>query len=157
MNLSLRYAAPLLGLSALIAVFFLRRRFITLRPVPGLVVRLVAAAPLVLSGVAHVVHPELFVTILPPPLPQQNWLIVVTGLPELLGAIGLFVPGTRRLASLCLAVFMVAIFPANIYAAGRVVHGLAMPAVPVRTTMQAAYIVLLLVAGWGLPARRLPR
>ncbi len=78
-------------------------------------------------------------------------MIVATGVPELLGAAGLLVPRTRRLASICLAVLMIAIFPANVHIAGQTVSGLRMPGVPVRTAMQAAYIALLLLAGWGMP------
>ena len=149
-----RYAAPLVGLSVLTLVFFTTRRFRALPPRAATAVRVLAAVPLVASGIVHLARPGLFVSLLPPPLPQNAWVIVITGVPELLGAIGLFVPATRRAAAVCLAAFMVAIFPANVYAAGRTIHGLTMPEVPVRTTMQAAYIVLLLVAGWGIPARR---
>jgi uncharacterized membrane protein len=51
---------------------------------------------------------------------------------------------------------MIVIFPANVYAAGRNVGGLHMPSVPVRLAMQIVYIVLLLMAGWGLPKRTRP-
>ena len=118
--------------------------------------RLAGAAPLVASGLLHLARPALFVPLLPPPFPPQPWVIVATGLPELLGAAGLLVPQTRRLASLCLAVLMIAIFPANIHIAGQTVSGIRMPGVPVRTAMQAAYIALLLLAGWGMPDFTLP-
>ncbi len=145
---------PLLGLSAVAAGFFLTRRFRPLSPGAGLTARVVAAAPLVASGMVHLLRPGIFASILPPPLPQSAALIVITGIPELLGALGLFVPATRRTASVALVAYMVAIFPANIYAAGQTIHGLHMPGVPVRWTMQAGYILLLLVAGWGLPRVR---
>jgi uncharacterized membrane protein len=154
MKIEPRYVVPLLTLSALTVAFFLTRRFRPLRPGLALGLRLVAAVPLVVSGSLHLVRPGVYVSLLPPPLPRQAWLIVATGLPEILGAAGLFVPQTRRAAALCLAVFMIAIFPANVHVAGHTVHGLPMPTVPVRTAMQAAYIVLLLVAGWGVPLRR---
>jgi uncharacterized membrane protein len=57
----------------------------------------------------------------------------------------------RRAAALCIAVMMVAVFPANIYAAGKVVDGLQFPSVPVRLSMQIVYIALVLLAGFGLP------
>lgn len=46
---------------------------------------------------------------------------------------------------------MIAVFPANVYAANQTVDGLHMPSVPVRLTMQVIYIILVLVAGWGIP------
>jgi hypothetical protein len=48
---------------------------------------------------------------------------------------------------------MVAILPANVFAAGKVVEGIAMPGVVVRTAMQMVYIVLVLLAGYGVPGR----
>lgn len=151
LSITARYAVPLGGLSCVAAAFFLVRRYRALAPKPALALRLLVAAPLVGSGLVHLARPQLFVALLPPPFPQQAWLIVATGVPELLGAIGLFVPQTRRAASACLAVFLIAILPANIYVAGQTVHGLPMPGVAVRTAMQAVYLLLILVAGWGAP------
>ena len=54
---------------------------------------------------------------IPPPLTGNVWLVYLTGLLEAAGAIGLLVPRTRRLAGICLAVMLVALFPANVYAA----------------------------------------
>ncbi len=116
--------------------------------------RLAVAAPLVGSGLLHLARPGMFVALLPPPFPQKAWLIVATGIPELLGAIGLFVPQTRKAAAVCLSVLMIAITPANIYVAGQTISGIPMPSIPVRTTMQAIYILLLLITGWGRPQFR---
>jgi len=46
---------------------------------------------------------------------------------------------------------MVAIFPANIYRAGQMVEGMRFPTVPVRLTAQIIYILLVLLAGYGMP------
>ena len=154
MILQPRYAIPLLTLSAVTAAFFTTGRFRSLPPRSTLGIRLVAAAPLLASGTLHLLRPQVFVPLLPAPFPPAPWLIVATGIPELLGAIGLFVPRTRRTAALALALLMIAIFPANVHVAGRTIAGLSMPSVPVRTTMQAVYILLLLVAGWGIPVSR---
>ena len=51
------------------------------------------------------------------------------------------------------ALLMIAVFPANVYAANKYVGGLHMPGVPVRLAMQVVYILLLLMAGWGVPGR----
>ena len=147
----LRYALPMAGLAAVGVAFLLPR----LRRPPGprtaWLLRVLAAAPLVASGTLHLVHPQVFVALLPPPFPPSRALIVGTGVAELLGAAGLFVPPVRRAAAGALAVFLVAIFPANVYVAGRTVSGLPMPGVPVRTAMQAVYMLLILACGWGWP------
>jgi uncharacterized membrane protein len=77
------------------------------------------AAMFVLTGVAHFV-PALrgdLIAIVPPQLLAPGLLVSVTGVLELLGAVGLLVPATRVAAAVCLLVLMVTMFPANIYAA----------------------------------------
>ena len=54
---------------------------------------------------------------LPPAIPYRMELIYVTGLLELLGAIGLWLPGLMRLTGVCLILMLVGILPANIYSA----------------------------------------
>ncbi len=150
MNVWVRSLPPCTALFLAAAVFFRRRR--PLGPKLAFAARLAAVLPLVVSGTLHLLNPVLFLPLIPPPFPQRPWLIVLTGVPELLGAAGLLVPATRKPAALCLAVFLIAIFPANIHVAGQTVGGLPMPSVPVRWTMQAAYMLLILTGAWGLPA-----
>jgi uncharacterized membrane protein len=73
----------------------------------------------VMTGVAHFV-PGMrrdMIAIVPPRLPKPALLVSVTGVLELLGAIGLLYPPTRVAAAACLFVLMLAMFPANVYAA----------------------------------------
>ncbi|MBO0881166.1 MAG: DoxX family protein [Mycobacterium sp.] len=77
------------------------------------------AAMFVLTGVAHFA-PALrrrLIAIVPPQLPTPGLLVSVTGVLELLGAVGLLVAATRVAAAVCLLVLMVVMFPANVYAA----------------------------------------
>src|SRR6201987_5767889 len=77
------------------------------------------AAMFVLTGLAHFVQPlrSGLIAIVPPRLPAPGLLVTITGLLELLGAIGLLIPETRVAAAICLLVLMLAMFPANVYAA----------------------------------------
>jgi uncharacterized membrane protein len=115
--------------------------------------RVVVALPLLASGPLHFTRTALLATIIPPFFPHRPQLVLLTGVLELAGAVGLLLPAFTRLASACLAVLMIVIFPANVYAAGQSVGGLHMPSVPVRLAMQIIYIILLLTAGWGVPRR----
>jgi uncharacterized membrane protein len=54
---------------------------------------------------------------IPPPFTGQLWVIYVTGVLEIAGAVGLLVPRLRRVAALCLIVLLAALLPANVYAA----------------------------------------
>jgi uncharacterized membrane protein len=68
----------------------------------------------VIAGVNHFVHPDFYVSIMPPWIPWHHELVLVSGLAEI--ALGvLVVPrATRRLAGYGLAALLVAIFPANV-------------------------------------------
>jgi uncharacterized membrane protein len=77
------------------------------------------AAMFVMTGVAHFV-PAMrrdMIAIVPPRLPAPGLLVTITGVLELLGAAGLLYPPTRVAAAVCLFVLMLAMFPANVYAA----------------------------------------
>jgi uncharacterized membrane protein len=58
-----------------------------------------------------------FAAMIPAPLPNDLWVIYLTGVLEMAGAIGLLIPRTRKLAGICLVLLLVALFPANVYAA----------------------------------------
>jgi uncharacterized membrane protein len=51
-----------------------------------------------------------------PGCPPPGLLVTVTGVLELLGAVGLLLPATRMAAAGCLLLLMLAMFPANVYA-----------------------------------------
>jgi uncharacterized membrane protein len=77
-------------------------------------------------------------------------LVYLTGVCEILGGVGLAVPVTRAAASVALIVFLICVFPANVYAAkhketfGRG----AIPFWP-RLAGQAVLIVLIAWVGFG--------
>jgi uncharacterized membrane protein len=77
------------------------------------------AAMFVLTGVAHFAPPLRgdLIAIVPTGLPAPSLLVSITGVLELSGAAGLLLPGTRVAAAVCLLVLMLAMFPANVYAA----------------------------------------
>jgi len=78
------------------------------------------------TGVLHFSDPGRFLAMMPPWLPWHLELVYLSGILELLGAVGLMLPGTRRLAGFGLAALLIAIFPANVHVAlsGGTVEGL---------------------------------
>jgi uncharacterized membrane protein len=71
-----------------------------------------------MTGVAHFV-PGMrrdMIAIVPPRLPKPALLVTVTGVLELLGAVGVLYPPTRVAAAVCLFALMLVMFPANVYA-----------------------------------------
>lgn len=57
------------------------------------------------------------VRMVPPILPYPELLVTLTGLLELAGAIGLLIPATTSIAAYGLIALLVALLPANVYAA----------------------------------------
>jgi uncharacterized membrane protein len=71
-----------------------------------------------MTGVAHFARLRRdMIAIVPPRLPAPGVLVTITGVLELLGVAGLLFPPTRVAAAVCLFVLMLAMFPANVYAA----------------------------------------
>lgn len=71
------------------------------------------------AGVLHLVRPEPFIQIVPPALPNPDWMVLISGLAEMAGGIGILIPSTRPAARWGLVALLVAVFPANIYMAVR--------------------------------------
>lgn len=69
------------------------------------------------TGLGHFIRTEAMAMMLPAAVPYRVELIYLTGVLELLGAIGVWIPRLRRLTGLCLILMLVGILPANIYSA----------------------------------------
>lgn len=69
------------------------------------------------AGVAHFTSTAGFERIVPPYLPAPRVLVYVSGIFEILGAIGILVPATRTFAGWGLVALLIAVFPANVYMA----------------------------------------
>jgi uncharacterized membrane protein len=78
---------------------------------------LVAAVFYVLAGTLHFIKPEIYLRIVPPYIPWHPAMVGVSGALEILGGLGLLLPGRRRAAAWGLAALLVAVFPANLYMA----------------------------------------
>lgn len=68
-----------------------------------------------LGGIAHFTHPEFFVAIMPPAVPWHLEIVYISGVFEILGAIGILIAGLRQLAGNCLILLVICVSPANIY------------------------------------------
>ncbi len=120
------------------------------------VLRVLLAAAFVAMGVLHFVPAAArgMRAMIPPFFRRPGWppptvLVAGTGLCEILGGVGLLVPGVRIAAGVALVLFLAAVFPANAYAArhperfGR----LAVPLWP-RLLAQIVLAALILVAAF---------
>jgi uncharacterized membrane protein len=109
------------------------------------------ATMLLLTASAHfTARKDDLIRMVPKWMPRPHAVIFVTGILEILGAVGLLFPLTQRLSALCLILLFLAMLPANVRAAHL---GLTMggrPATPLwlRVPMQLLFIALTWVAGF---------
>lgn len=85
------------------------------------------------------------IRMVPTALPAPGILVTITGLLEIAGSVGLLLPQTARAAAICLALLLVALFPANVRAARHSFTILGRPAmsIGVRGGVQAVFIATL--------------
>ena len=81
------------------------------------IVRLLLALIFVITGILHFTHTNKFVQIVPPFIPAPEAMVYISGVFEILGAIGLLISRYSRLAAFGLVLLLIIIFPANIYMA----------------------------------------
>ena len=93
---------------------------------------------------------EDLIAMVPPLFPRPDLMVSVTGVVEVLGAVGLLIPVIAPVAAVCLAILLIALFPANIRAAREHLRMGGRPAtpLPMRTVLQLVFVFSLLVAGF---------
>ena len=67
------------------------------------------------AGWAHLARPGGFLAITPPWVPWPDFVVASTGVAEILGAIGLMIPQTRKAAGWGLALYALCVWPANFH------------------------------------------
>lgn len=109
-------------------------------------VLLALALLFILAGILHfTLLRDAFTRMVPPALPYPLQIVLITGALEILGGIGLLLEPTRSFAGIALIVYLVAVFPANAYAARNHIpfRGRPQPSIPVRLLIQLFLITLL--------------
>ena len=80
----------------------------------GQVGRISLSLMLLFTGTAHFYKTFEMVQMMPEFLPYKTALVYITGVLEILGAVGLLIERTAKLASIALILFFLAVLPANI-------------------------------------------
>ena len=116
---------------ALILVFFAILHAPVIRRAPLLATRrdkacYAAAFAFLFAGVSHFTNPASFIEMMPPFIPAHAEMVVISGIAEIAGAVGLMIRATRKAAGIGLIALLIAVFPANVYVAiaGKTVDGL---------------------------------
>ena len=104
------------------------------------------AVMFVFTGLAHFGRTRVdLIRMVPPQLPNPSALVTLTGIAELAGAVGLVIPSLARWAAHGLMLLLVAMFPANVYAArtGHTIGGRPHTRMALRLPLQVLWIALL--------------
>jgi uncharacterized membrane protein len=81
------------------------------------IVRLILALFYAAAGVLHLITPRPFVSVVPPGVPAPDAVVLLTGIAEIAGALGLLQrrwPAMRRAAGWGLAAYALCVWPANV-------------------------------------------
>ena len=118
--------------------------------------RVAMALAFIVAGAAHLLMPTPFVQHLPTWVPARHALVYLTGLLEMAGGLGLLGPRRwHRPVAALIALYLVAVFPANVYVA---VANVAVDGQPggvypwLRLPFQALFIVWVLWSTHALPS-----
>ncbi|HEY1684786.1 MAG TPA: MauE/DoxX family redox-associated membrane protein [Tepidisphaeraceae bacterium] len=79
--------------------------------------RMIAALSFILAGANHFRSPAFYREIVPPGFGPPAFMVIISGIAEIAGGIGLLIPSLRRAAGWGLIALLIAVFPANIYMA----------------------------------------
>jgi uncharacterized membrane protein len=80
--------------------------------------RLSLAAFWLVAGTMHVLRPQFYRPIVPPPIDRwKNEVVAISGVAELAGGVLVLPERTRRLARWYLLLLLAAVYPANVYMA----------------------------------------
>ena len=91
----------------------------------------------------------------PPFFTRPDVLVSLTGVLEILGAVGLMIPAAARSAAVGLALLLVTVFPANIHAARKrlTIGGREVESLAPRTVLQLVFLAATVGVFMGGPAR----
>jgi uncharacterized membrane protein len=110
------------------------------------------AAMFLLTASAHwgKRRPDL-IRMVPAAFPRPDLIVTITGLLEIAGAVGLLLPSTATAAAVCLALLLIAMFPANVRAARQhlAIAGTPATPLPLRTLMQVVFVAALCMAAFA--------
>src|SRR5687768_4470068 len=78
--------------------------------------KIAISAMLLFTSIGHFKFKKGMALMLPSFMPAKEFVVLITGVFEIIGAVGLLVPATERITAKCLIIFFLGILPANINA-----------------------------------------
>jgi uncharacterized membrane protein len=79
--------------------------------------RVLMGAMYITAGISHFAFTRLYARIVPDYLPAHRELVLLSGIAEIAGGVGVLIPRTQRAAASGLVLLLIAVFPANLWMA----------------------------------------
>lgn len=114
-------------------------------PFARAIMRAIMAAFFAAGFALHLAAPDALLKITPDWVPYPRAVVFITGVLELLGGAGLLIPQLRRLADVALALYVIAVWPANFKHA---FEHIVLPPIPQSWWYHAPRLALQLVLAW---------
>jgi uncharacterized membrane protein len=104
-----------------------------------------------IGGIAHFKATDMEMRIMPEYIPWPRAMVLISGAFELLGAIGIVIPVTRRAAGIGLFLLTIAVTPANVYMLqhAEMFNNVPRWALIARLPFQALLLALILWSTWS--------
>jgi uncharacterized membrane protein len=111
-----------------------------------------------IGGIFHFTLTETEMRIVPPAIPWSRAAVLISGVFELMGAVGILIPASRRAAGIGLFILTIAVTPANVYMLQHadVFHSPRW-ALIVRLYFQVLLLALIIWSTWNWAPRPAPR
>lgn len=104
------------------------------------------------AGIGHFVATRIYERIMPDYLPAHHALVLISGVAEIAGGLGVLYPPTRRSASWGIILLLIAVFPANLW---MLQHPERFPGIPLWAMWLRLPLQLVLIAWAWRYTRRL--
>lgn len=67
------------------------------------------------AGINHFISPEFYLPLIPPYLPNHDLINILAGIAEIILAVGMFFPATRRISAYGIIAMLIAFIPSHWY------------------------------------------
>ncbi len=84
--------------------------------------RYIVAIIFIAAAILHFVYTEAYIRVMPEYIPYHRAMVLISGMAELTGGVGILIPKVRIWAGWELIILLIAVFPANIEIAIDVYH-----------------------------------
>lgn len=121
-----------------------------------IIARWLLAAFFILAGANHLRDPALYLPMMPSYLPWPYALVIISGIAEIAGGLGLLIPQTRRWAGWGLILLLLAVFPANLHMALNNTQLPGMHLSPLVLWLRLPVQIIFIAWVWWVSLRRTP-